>query len=212
MYVKTLVYQQHVFSYPFCVAVQFVFETNVKHGYYINYILSLSVIKLTFLFYGKVRLVFGRPQIRISSATASVYTDGDFSWYSSVFPRLYQHLPALFLSRLLPDPSSSVFTTNFTSQHYTVSYIQQNFNSVVKHTDFHSPFCRVSISPHTAQHKQRPVLSKADLPADWYTHTHIHTHQHPGSHSYLKTLFVFLLSPHCEMASTLKHTPPVFNY
>jgi len=75
-------------------------------------------------------------------------------------------LPALFLSRLLPDPSSSVFTTNSTIQHYTLSCIQQTLNSVVNHTDFHSPFCPVSFSLPTAPHTQRPVLSKADLPAD----------------------------------------------
>jgi len=105
-------------------------------------------------------------------------------------------LPALFLANLLPDPSSLAFTTNSIIHHYTVSYIQQTFNSVVKHTDFHSPFCPVSFSLLTAPHAQPSVLSKADLPADWHKQTHTHTHQNPGSHRYLKPLFVFLLSPH----------------
>jgi hypothetical protein len=98
---------------------------------------------MTFLCYGKFRLVFGKPQIRISSATASILME----IFRDIPPFLHANtniLPALFLSRLLPDPSSSVFATNSTIQHYTLSYIQLTFNIVLKHTDFHSPFCPVS--------------------------------------------------------------------
>jgi hypothetical protein len=53
----------------------------------------------------------------------------------------------------------------------------------------------VSFSPHTAPLTQRPVQGRLASRLT-HTHTHTHTHQHPGSHSHLKPLFVFLLSPH----------------
>lgn len=145
-----------------------------------------------FLCYGKVRLVFGRPRFRISSATASIlmeiFRDIPLFFHTNTS----NILPALFLSRLLPDPSSSVFTTNSTIQQYTVSCILRNFNSVVTHNDFHSPFCPVSFSPHTAPLTQRPVLSKADLPADWHTHTNTHTSTQAHSVTWSLSLFSYL--------------------
>jgi len=51
----------------------------------------------------------------------------------------------------------------------------------------------------TAHAASCPVLScprQTCQQTDIHTQTHTHTHQHPDSHSYLKPLFVFLLSPH----------------
>jgi len=116
-------------------------------------------------------------------------------------------LPALFLSRLLPDPSSSIFTTNSTMHLHTVSYIQQTPMSTHHSVQSHS-YC--------IQHRTRSVLScpvQGRL-ASRLTHTHTHTHTPAPRLTQLpEASLCFLIKPTlCEMASTLKHTPPVFNY